>query len=112
MPCAPKRMIFTLPPTRTATTAFLVRCLGVLFGLFSPLSPALFSLAFSLSVSAMSYHIYDFSKSSCFHHFMKVFMNNVYLLRNIRRAPDLLNLAALGFVVLPNLGPIAFGAAP
>jgi hypothetical protein len=43
---------------------------------------------------------------------MKVFMNNIYLLRNIRPAPFLLNLAFLGLVVLPNLGPIAFGAEP
>ena len=43
---------------------------------------------------------------------MKVFMNNVYLLRSIRPAPFLLNLALLGLVVFPNLGPIAFGAAP
>jgi hypothetical protein len=43
---------------------------------------------------------------------MKVFIKNIYRLRVIRRAPDLLNLAALGLVVLPNLGPIAFGAEP
>ena len=105
-------MIFTLPPTRTATTAFLVRCLGVLFGLFSPLSPAFFSLAFSAVVSALVYHVYDFTKSSCFHKFMKVSVNNIYLLRSIRPAPFLPNLALLGLTVLPNLGPIAFGAAP
>jgi len=36
----------------------------------------------------------------------------LYLLRNIRPAPFLPNLALFGLVVLPNLGPIAFGAAP
>ena len=43
---------------------------------------------------------------------MKVFVNNIYLLRKIRLAPFLPNLALLGLTVLPNLGPIAFGAAP
>jgi hypothetical protein len=43
---------------------------------------------------------------------MKVFMNNIYRLRKIRLAPFLLNLAFLGLVVLPNLGPIDFGEAP
>jgi hypothetical protein len=43
---------------------------------------------------------------------MKVFVKKLYRLRSIRLAPFLLNLALLGLIVLPNLGPIAFGAEP
>ena len=54
MPWAPNRIIFIFPPTLVATTAFLVLCRGVRFGLFSLVRPTLFSLALSAFVSAMS----------------------------------------------------------
>jgi hypothetical protein len=41
--------------------------LGVLFGLFNLVNPTLFSLAFSLFVSAIVKHVHDSIESSCFH---------------------------------------------
>ena len=63
----PQNRVLGLESIDDTTTAFLVRCLGVLFGLFRPLSPALFSLAFSAVVSAIvKNHVYDILQSSCF----------------------------------------------